>query len=334
MTKNIRVAVLGAGNMGTALASVIARNGWEVKLWNYEGDPEPLRQIARYKENKKYLPGIKLSPRLVPEPDLKTAVKGADAVFFVLPSNFMSALIARAGKYIMPGAVCADASKGMDEKSLGLVPDIIYRGLHPAVRGRVVSVSGPAIAADMAAGGFTAMNVAGKDKAAVALIKKVLENKNLRLTATADMVGVEVAGSFKNVYAIAMGLCDGLKLPMNTKAALLVKALGEIGALVKKMGGRAETVYGLAGLGDLVGTGLCAQSRNRRFGETLVVNSRAAAKKIVGQTVEGVNAVKVLMALGKKHRVRLPFAAMVYEVVWQNKSASVAVKKFLSSYNH
>ena len=157
-----------------------------------------------------------------------------------------------------------------------------------------------------------------------------MESDHLKLIATSDMVGVEITGSFKNVYAIAMGLCDGLQLPMNTKAALLVVALKEISVLVRKMGGKSETVYDLAGLGDLVGTGLCATSRNQRFGEFIAKGMKIEeAIKEVGQVVEGVKASESLSQLNKKYKIKSPFADMVYRVVKGKIDPKEAVEKFL-----
>ena len=282
--KKYIVTILGAGNMGTALAKIIGDNGHSVKIWNYEGDQEALEQITEFHENKKYLPGIQLSDKVVAE------------------------------------------------KDLGLITNLIAAHLPTCLHGSVASISGPAVAGDMARGGFTAMNVASKEKKSCKLVKAVLENEHLRLIETKDVVGVEVAGSFKNVYAIAMGLCDGLHIEMNTKAALLVIALKEIGKLVKKMGGKSETVYDLAGLGDLVGTGLCASSRNRRFGEYLAsgLNRQDATTK-VEQVVEGINASKMLKELGEKYKLKMPFAEMVYSVVWNSDDPATALKNFLRS---
>jgi len=326
------VAVLGAGNMGTSIAEVIAENGYKVNLWNHEGDLEPLEQIAKTRENAKYLPGIKLSENIKPERDISAAVAKADLVFFVVPSGFVGGLIKIAAPLLSKSAICVDASKGIDEKSLGLIPDIIKSGLPANLRNKVATISGPAIARDMVMGEFTAMNVASKSPQSILAVKKVMESGHLRLIATSDMIGVEITGSFKNVYAIAMGLCDGLKMPMNTKAALLVVALKEIGALVKKMGGKTETVYDLAGLGDLVGTGLCAISRNRRFGEFLsqgLALDEAAAK--VGQVVEGVKASKALYSLNKKYKIKSPFAEMVYKVTCGSVVPKEALNKFLKN---
>ena len=203
------VAVLGAGNMGTSLAQVIAENGHKVVIWNYAADPEPLEQIKNGRENKKYLPGIHLSENITVEPDLQKAVAGKKIVFFALPSNVVGGIAAQAGNFFKKEVICVDASKGMDEKSLGLVTENIKAGIPKKINPQIVTVSGPAMAIDMVQGGFTAMNIASKPEHAQKAVKKILENKNLKLIAMADFKGVEIAGSFKNTYAIAMGLCDG-----------------------------------------------------------------------------------------------------------------------------
>ena len=332
MPKKYTVAVLGAGNMGTSMAKVIGQNGHKVKLWNYEGDPEPLEQIKQFHENKKYLAGVTLPKTVVPEPNLEKAVTDVQAIFFVLPSTFMATLAKRVGHLLAPKTICVDTSKGLEDKTMELIPNVIKKNLPAALRPYVVSISGPAIAVDMARDGFTAMNVAGKNPVATETIKQIMEGKNVKLFPTADLVGVEIGGSFKNVYAIILGACDGLQVPMNTKSALLVIALKEIGSLVKKMGGKHETIFDLAGLGDLVGTSLSPASRNRRFGEYLANGlKREEALKKVNQVVEGINAVKIMLALGKKFKIKLPLAETVNRIVWQEKNPATELNKFLKS---
>lgn len=329
--KKYSIAILGAGNMGTAMAYVIAKNGHNVTIWNYEGDPEPLQQINEFHENKKYLSGTILPENIIAQSDLALAVKKVHVVFFVLPSNFMEALSKRTAPFLPKGCVLVDASKGLEEKTLRTIPDVIKSHLPKHLKNNVTGISGPAIALDMVKDGLTMMNVAGKNPKAVQLVKKVMDSKNIRLIATDDIVGVEIAGSFKNVYAIALGICDGLGYPMNTKASLLVTALKEIGQLSKKMGGRTETVYDLAGLGDLIGTSLSTASRNRRFGECLAsgIDSDSALKQI-NQVVEGIHACRILITLGKKHKLKMPFAQMVYNAVWKGDS-KLELEKYLSS---
>ncbi len=336
--------------MGTAIAQVVALNGFKVNLWNYSGDLEPLKQIKEKGENTKYLPGIKLSGNIFPEQDIAKTVAKADVIFITVPSGHIAPILKQAAMYINKSAVCVDASKGLDEKSLCLITDIIKQSLSrfspaenrgsaisPAKaesgqKNKIVAISGPAIAGQMVKGNFTAMNVASNDERAIRLVKKVMENKNLKLIATGDVVGVEVAGSFKNVYAIAMGMCDGLKIPTNTKAVLFVSALQEISLLVKKMGGRPETVYGLAGLGDLIGTGLASASRNRRLGEFLAGGlSFEEAMAKVGQVVEGVAAARVLIKLSKKYKLKTPLADTIYRIICGSVSPQIGIEKFLKN---
>lgn len=331
MSKNITVAVLGAGNMGTAVAKLLGDNGCKVKIWNYEGDAEPLNQIKAGGENTKYLPGIKLAASVSAEPDLKEAVKGAAVVFFALPSNFMPALIARVKPFLGVKAVSAIISKGLDEKTLSLISAVMKKNLGTGAR--VVSISGPAVARGMAEGDFTAMNVAGKDKQAIKIVQMALQSEHLKLIPSDDAIGVEMGGSFKNVYAMALGICDGLGIGLNTKAAILVVALDEMARLIVKMGGKEKTIYGLAGLGDLIGTGLSPISRNRRFGEEITKGlGKEAAAKAVGQTVEGAGALKVLLALSKKQKVKLPLAEVIFRVIYDGRPAKEEMNNFLKNF--
>ena len=329
MPKNELVAVLGAGNMGTTIAQVIALNGYRVNLWNHGRDLEPLLKIKEQKENINYLPGIKLSKNINPEFDMARAVSKATLIFMAVPSTFIKLVAKQAAPYLSGREICVDVSKGMDEKSVHLITDIL-KSILP--KNKVATISGPAVAKQMVEGNFTVMNVASSNKQAIGMIKKVMENKNLKLVATSDILGVEVAGSFKNVYAIAMGICDGLSLSTNTKAVLFVSALQEMALVVAKMGGRLETVYGLAGLGDLLGTGLAEKSRNRRLGEFLAQGlSLDNALVKISQVVEGVPATNVLYGLSKKFKVKTPLANMVYKVVGGKLSPKAGMQNFLEN---
>ncbi len=350
MSKKELVAVLGAGNMGTAIAQVVALNGYKVNLWNYSGDLEPLKQIKEKKENTKYLLGVKLSKNINPEQNIAKAVTKADVIFITVPSGRVAPILKQAAAYIGSRAICVDVSKGMDSNSLCLTTDVIKKSLSrfryqrrnrgssilrvakSGQKNKIAAISGPAIAGQMVSGDFTAMNVASSDARAIMLVKKVMENKNLKLISTSDVVGVEVAGSFKNVYAIAMGICDGLKISTNTKAILFVVALQEMGLFVKKMGGRLETVYGLAGLGDLIGTGLAVASRNRRLGEFLAqgLNLNKAMAK-VGQVVEGAPAARALNKLSKIYKLKTPLADMIYKIINGKVLPKIGMENFLKT---
>lgn len=324
------VAVLGAGNMGTAMAFVLADNGYQVKIWNWEGDLLPLKQIEKYHENKKYLLGVKLPENIIPCDKIADAVKDAEVIFFVVPSGVMEHTIAFAARSIRHNAVLVDVSKGIDSHSFSLIPFMMMKHVRPELKKNVVSISGPAIAKQLVRRQFTAMNIASKNKQAIKRVKSVLENKYVKLIASSDMIGVEVGGSFKNVYAIAMGMCDTLGYGLNTKAALIVSAIAEIADLIKAMGGKRQTAYELAGLGDLIGTAMSEDSRNRRFGEYLGkgMSGKQALKK-VKQTVEGVEAAKCLMFLAEKYHVKLPFAAVIYQCIFSKKKAANLIKNYL-----
>jgi glycerol-3-phosphate dehydrogenase (NAD(P)+) len=182
----------------------------------------------------------------------------------------------------------------------------------------------------MAQGGFTAMNISSKKSEAIKSVKKVLCNDNLRLKEISDFIGTETAGSFKNIYAIAIGIADHYEWPMNTKAAIIVLAVHEMATIIKKMGGQEKTASDLAGLGDLIGTALSDSSRNRRFGQCFpkYLDKEVAAKE-VGQVVEGVNACKIVLALTKKFKIKMPLAETVYQIVWKNAVPDKALKKLL-----
>ena len=307
-----KLAVLGAGNMGTALAKALSENGHQVNIWNWEGDLSPLKQIEKYHENKKYLPGFKLSKNITPYFKIADALKDVEVVFFVVPSVAMSHTVAFASRNVPKDAVLVDLSKGIDVNTLEITTDVIAKNVCPSLRSNIVSVSGPAIALQMANRQYTAMNIASKNKKAIKKVMDVMVNDYIKLVPTDDVIGVEIGGSFKNAYTIAAGMCDGMKLGLNTKAALLTKALSEISLLIKAAGGREHTAYELAGVGDLIGTALCPISRNRTFGEYLGkgFTGEQALKKIK-QTVEGVNAVHCLIRLAKKHNVQVPFAEAI-----------------------
>ena len=306
------VTVLGAGNMGTAVAQVLADNGHEVRLWNWEGDHAPLKSIEKKGENTKYLPGVKLSKNIFPKYKIEDALQGAEIIFFVVPSGAMEHTISFAARSIEHKAILVDISKGVEPHSLRLIPHIIIKHVRPELKKNVVTVSGPAVAGQMVKKQFTAMNIASKNKKATKKVMDVFSNEYIKLVPTTDVIGVELGGSFKNVYAIAAGICDGMGLGLNTKAALLTRSLEEIANLIGAMGGRKHTAYELAGLGDLIGTSLCEDSRNRTLGEHMGTGLTAKkALKKMKQTTEGVDATRCLLRLAKKHKVDVPFAKMI-----------------------
>jgi len=324
------VAVLGAGNMGTAVAKILGDNKHDVKIWNWEGDQEPLKQIEKFHENKKYLPGIRLPKNVRAEYQLAEAVKGAEIVFFVIPSSVFAGTASKAAEFLADEVILVDMSKGLEPKSMCLIPDLLVKSVRTELKNNIISVSGPAVAGQMAQHKFTVMNVAGINPEAVKKVKTAMDSASLRLVPTDDIVGVELGGSFKNVYAIAMGICDGLGFSLNAKAALLSKAMEEIAVLIEAMGGRRETAYGIAGFGDLIGTALATESRNRTYGEYLGKGySDEKAMKKMKQTVEGRDAVECLIKLANKYKMKVSLGEVVFKCVKANSDARGIFKEYL-----
>ncbi|OGH94071.1 MAG: hypothetical protein A2538_02100 [Candidatus Magasanikbacteria bacterium RIFOXYD2_FULL_41_14] len=318
--------------MGTALAQVIAKNGHKVTLWNVEIDPEPLEQIARFKENKKYLPGIKLSKNIKPEPDLKRALNGAQVLVLAIPSKYILTILKRARPYLKGKIICLNASKGFTD-NLETISVTAKKLLPKLSQTSLGSLSGPAIATDLALGKFTAMDIASSNKHTIKVAREILGKNKLKLNASSDLIGVETAGAIKNVYAIALGIAVALDYSHNTISALMVAALKEMSVLIKAAGGQSNTVLGLSGVGDLIGTGLCPTSRNHRFGNCLAHGlCTADALLQVKQIVEGVPATSTIERLGKKYQIKLPLAHLVALCV-KGAKTKIEFEKYLSKYS-
>lgn len=327
----MNVTILGAGNMGTALAHVIGQNGHQVKLWNHLNDQEPLEQIAKFQENKKYLFGVKLSSNVQAEPDLTKALANVKAIIIAVPSKFIIDVVKNAAPLIKGKVIFLDASKGLSEK-LEIIPTIIQKILPTQARPYVGSLSGPAVAVDLAKGSFAAMDIATANPYTIKIAKQILENDHLKLVATKDIIGVELAGCLKNIYAIALGIATELKYPLNTISALIVAALKEMSKVVKTIGGKPETVFGLSGIGDLIGTGLCAKSRNHRFGACLARGLCAKeAMEEIKQIVEGIPAANAISQLEKKYKLKLPLVNLVTRCI-NGSNAKNEMEKYLKSY--
>jgi len=324
--KHQTIAILGVGNMGTALAKVIAENGHNVNVWNYEGDIEPLQQIQELRENKKYLPGVKLPKNICVCFDIEKAVQSAEAIFLVVSSGAIESVLSRAEPFLEKKSIVVDVSKGFHPKNGELIPMTMKKMLKK--KNPIVSLSGPAIAGQIAEKQPAAMVAASDSPKASELVKNILQNGYIKIIPGKDVVGVEVMQTLKNVYAIGMGIAQGIPLELNTRSILFTLAFEEMKQMTQAMGGKIETVYGYAGLGDFVTTAFSAEGRNRQFGECLGqgLNQRDAIEK-VKQTVEGISAAKVLKKLAKKYNKKLLFAETILQVIEGKEKAKEAFEK-------
>lgn len=308
MARRPDVCVLGGGLWGTVLAQQLSARA-RVRL--YEFFPAVAETLQRTRRHPN-IPGFRLDPRVRATHDLDDAARGAELLVFVLTSSAL-AKTARGLRRVSVAKGCAAvvASKGIEPGTLATMGEIVEREL-PALKGRTWTLTGPSFAREVARGVPTALMLGGATGAKSQQLARLFTSGALIVTPTADRVGVELGGSLKNVIAVGAGILDGLGAGANTKAALLVKGLEEIGALIRAHGGRPATVYGLAGLGDLIATGTGGESRNRAFGEKLGKGvAPAKALKQITTVVEGVEAAVSALALCRRHRVKAPLIAAI-----------------------
>jgi glycerol-3-phosphate dehydrogenase (NAD(P)+) len=320
------IVVLGAGSWGTALAIQFARGGQPTVLWGRaEDDPH---ELARARENVRYLPGARFPPSLRIEPDLGKALSQGDDVVLVVPSSVLRAVLGQVKPLLSPKARVAWASKGF-ELDTGKLPHQVAREvLGPDVP--IAVLSGPTFAKEVGMGLPTAIAVASTDEDFARSLAERISSGGCRAYTQSDIVGVEIGGAVKNVLAIATGCSDGLGYGSNTRVFLITRGLAELMRLGVALGAKRETLMGLAGLGDLVLTCTDDQSRNRRFGRAL-----AAGKPVdeaiaeIGQVVEGYHAAKAVHKVAATHGVDMPICRHVYEVLHEKVPLKDVVETML-----
>lgn len=319
-----RATVLGSGAWGTALAMVLADKGLEVRLWSRRD--EHAAQIEADRENTRYLPGARLPDALHATSDLAGALDGADLVLVVVPSHALRGVLADARASLPAGVPLVSATKGVENDSLMLMGEVFADVLGAGVARRLVHLSGPSFAREVAAGLPTAIVAASDDAQCALAVQRVFASDRLRVYTSDDAVGVEVGGALKNVIAIAAGACDGLGFGHNTRAALITRGLAEIGRLAQAKGGQPATLAGLAGMGDLVLTCTGELSRNRTVGFELG-RGRTLADVLagLGHVAEGVKTARSAHELAARLDVEMPITHEVFRVLYEDKPARRAV---------
>lgn len=321
-----KLAVLGAGAWGTALALHVARQGYEVRLWGH--DPEHVQRLNLHRENRQFLRGIAFPESLRPVAQIEEAIVGASAILMVLPSEGFASTLEQIAQVKGAPLPIISATKGLDPASGQLLHTVAHTWCPQAP---FAVLSGPSFAAEVANGKPTAVTIAVTDPALEALVQQWFHGGSFRVYTSDDVIGVQLGGAMKNPLAIAVGISDGLGFGANARSALITRGLAELTRLGEALGAKSQTLTGLSGLGDLVLTCTDDQSRNRRFGLLLAEGmGQEKARKHIGQVVEGAKNVAKIMDLAQAHNVELPICDQIYQVLHEDKTPQAAVADLLA----
>jgi len=322
-----RILIIGGGSWGTAIAKVLGEKGFDVCVWVRRS--AVCEAINKEKENPFYLPGIRLPEGVKASLNLEEAVKDREVVFWMVPSYAVKNVIKRYAEVLRSVRFHISGIKGIDFES-GKSPFFTLSEFLGDSK-KVFVLGGPSFAKEVAEGLPAAVVVAGEDEEATLFVQRLLAHSYLRVYRSDDPVGVEIAGALKNVIAIASGICDGLELGLNARAALITRGLIEIIRLGTRLGGKLHTFYGLAGLGDLVLTCTGALSRNYQVGYRLGRGETLEhAVEALHQVAEGVKTCKVVVELAKRYQVEMPICEEVYKVLYEKESPIKGLKRLLS----
>jgi len=321
------IAVLGAGSWGTGLALQLDRSGSRSILW--DRDTENLSLIRSTRCNQRYLPGIDIPVSIDVEDDVLTAVKAADHILLVTPSHAFASVIKTIREVLVPGQGVAWACKGFEPGSGRLLHQVATELLPADVP--LAIVTGPSFAKEVAMNLPTAVTVAGADSKFTHIMAQALHGGRFRAYTSDDMIGAELGGAVKNVMAVATGICDGMKLGDNARAALITRGLAEMMRLGVALNAKPETLMGLAGAGDLILTCTGDLSRNRRLGLMLGKGKTLEqALEDIGQVVEGVNSSAEVQRLALEHDINMPISEQVNGIIHKGWDPEEGVARLLA----
>ncbi|MDD7219948.1 MAG: NAD(P)H-dependent glycerol-3-phosphate dehydrogenase [Clostridia bacterium] len=316
-----KISVLGAGSWGTALAVLLHNNGHDVILWSALG--EEIELIREKRENVSKLPGVRIPEEIDITLDLERSLNQADVAVLAVPSPYIRSTCKRMKPFVKEGQIIVNVAKGIEEKTLMTLSEIIEQEIPAA---DVSVLSGPSHAEEVGRGLPTTCVISSHKRLTAEYLQGIFMSPVFRVYTTPDMLGVELGAALKNVIALAAGTADGLGYGDNTKAALITRGIAEISRLGVKMGARCETFYGLSGIGDLIVTCASVHSRNRKAGYLMGKGyTMEEAMKEVKMVVEGVYSAKAAKSLSEKYDVEMPIITEVNKVLFEGKPASDAV---------
>ena len=320
-----KVSVLGAGSWGTALSLLLCKNGHEVTLWSALEDE--VRMLREKREHESKLPGVRLPEDMKITADLEDSLQDPDVAVLAVPSPFTRSTAHRMAPFVKKGQIIVNVAKGVEEHTLMTLSEIISEEIPQA---DVCVLSGPSHAEEVGKGLPTTCVVSAEKRETAEYLQGIFMSPVFRVYTTPDILGVELGGALKNVIALAAGTADGLGYGDNTKAALITRGIAEISRLGTKMGARAETFYGLSGIGDLIVTCASVHSRNRKAGYLMGKGyTMQEAMDEVKMVVEGVYSARAAKSLAEKYQVEMPIIEEVNKVLFEDKPAADAVRDLM-----
>lgn len=321
-----KLGIIGAGSWGTALSTVLEKNGHEVIIWSV--DETEIEMLRKHREHLEKLPGVKLSDSIQFTSCLQEAIEGMEALVLAVPSMYVRQTARRMAQYVSDGQLVISVAKGVEEETLMTLSQIIEQEIPQAV---TAVLCGPSHAEEVGRGMPSALVAGAKKKCTAERVQHYFMNEAFRVYTSPDMIGMEIGASLKNVIALAAGMADGLGYGDNTKAALITRGINEIGRLGLAMGAKYETLSGLTGIGDLIVTCASKHSRNRKAGMLMGQGySMEQAMKEVKMVVEGVYSAKAAVGLAKKYGVDLPIIEQVNAALFENKPVKDAVYELMT----
>ena len=322
----MKIAVIGSGGWGTAVAILLANNGHKVYLWSWI--QEETDRLNRDRENKEFLAGVKLPDSVVCTHDMEECVHDAELIVTAAPSPATRTTAKQLSEYVKSGQRIVNISKGLEESSLMRLSEV-YKSEIP--QAEISVMSGPSHAEEVSRGLPTTDVVASENEETAKFIQDIFMNDNFRVYTSDDIIGVELGGALKNVIALCAGISDGLGYGDNTKAALMTRGLAEIARLGTAMGAKEETFMGLSGVGDLIVTCTSMHSRNRRAG--ILLGQGKGLKETLDEVhmvVEGVNTAAAAYKLGRKYGVCMPITEEANAILFEGKNAREAVNSLMT----
>jgi glycerol-3-phosphate dehydrogenase (NAD(P)+) len=322
----VRAAVLGAGSFGTCLSILLAQRGFDVTLW--ARNPDTASGINRSRRNPHYLREFDLGEHIRATSSLEEALAGRELLLSVVPSHGVREVWRRAAPAVDPRALVISATKGIEVGTGKLMSEVLRDELPPALHPRIVVLSGPSFAEELARGRPTAVALACRNESYAIAAQTMISTPSLRCYSTPDVTGVELAGALKNVIAIAVGVVDGLGLGLNSRAALITRGLAEITRLGLRLGAERATFQGLAGMGDLVLTCTGDLSRNRQLGLRIAQGERV--EDVVASThqvAEGLRTTRSAYELAQKHAVEMPITEAAYRLLYEGRPLEVVMRE-------